>query len=238
MGSLLDEDILEYLLPQRRQGGRQGRDPSSASPMPQPIDGEVSDHYDEPSGDRPRRIDRGGAATQAGEIVFPEPFADYREHVHHVVVVSDEVADCPEDKPPVALDEEIPCGLEIPPLERNSPRLSHISRDDHPSSENDNRPSAHALSRFRDWLPPRHGRAARLRASGFIASEYGSNVRPAVASSRRAAIEGIAPGRELMRRRCVRQGRRPADWNHLPTAVSRFLSTWLSDKWHPSGVSC
>ena len=125
MGSLLDEDILEYPLTQRWQGGRQGRQPPSASPMPQPIDGQVAYHHDEPGGDRSRRIDGGGAATQAGEIVVPEPFADYCADVHHVVVVSDEVADCSEDKPPVALDEEIPCGLEIPPLERDSPRLSH-----------------------------------------------------------------------------------------------------------------
>src|SRR5256886_12229972 len=54
------------------------------------------------------------------------------------------------------------------------------------SVKSENRPSGSPLSRFRDLLHPRHGRAARLRTPGFMASEYGSNLRYGEAASSRS----------------------------------------------------
>lgn len=124
--------------------------------MAEPVDGQVVDDDDEPGGERAVRVDVGGAAPQASEIILAEGFAHPGEDVHDVVVFGGVVADRPEDEAAVALDEEIPRGVGITCLERSDPGFHH-GRAGPP------------LSRF--LLPSRHGRAARGRASGFIASE-------------------------------------------------------------------
>ena len=123
MGPLLQEDILKDAPLHGRQRGRQSVEPWAAVEVAEPIDGEVVDDREEPSGERAVRIDARRAAAQPGEVFLAHGFAHASEDVHHIIIVLGVMTDRREDEAPVAVQEQVPRGFRPASLKLGDPEF-------------------------------------------------------------------------------------------------------------------
>ncbi len=116
MTVLIQEHELEDPAAQRRQTLGNSRESPAAIAVAKPIDREVANDGDEPGGEPGpmfRFVDPG---PQPPQIVRAQRLARAREHIHHIVVILGVMPDCCEDETPVAIEEQVPRGVEPVPL--------------------------------------------------------------------------------------------------------------------------